>query len=284
MIDPSKKLTVGIFVLAGLVLFTIGVLLVGSGKGFLTRSYPLFVKYQHIKGLQIGASVHLAGIDAGYVKDISFNPTATQFEVLITLEIVSRYFPLIRQDSEASITTRGLLGDKYIQISLGSVNSPPVKPGDFVQAKVETSVMDQLQGGGIVERADAMMASLSEVLQQIRSDNKIEKTMSYLQTASKEIQDLSLKLNSSESALGQLISPHPSSIANQSLKHVNDAAESLSNVMRKIDEGYGTVGALINDPTLYEDLKVLMGGAKRNALLKFVVRESLKKAEGHPQN
>lgn len=279
MIDPSKKLTVGIFVLICIVLFSLGVLLVGSGKGFLTRSYPLFVKYQHIKGLQIGAAVHLAGIDAGYVKDISFNPTNAQFEVLVTLNVISRYFPLIRQDSEASITTRGLLGDKYIQISLGSIKSPPIKAGDFIKTKDEKSVMDQLQGGSIVERADAMLASVTEMLQQLQTGNKVEHIMTSLQTASKEIQELSIKLNSPQSAVGQLLSPNAASGANQSLKNITSATQSLSSILRKIDEGYGTIGALINDPTLYEDLKVLMGGAKRNALLKFVVRESLKKAE-----
>jgi phospholipid/cholesterol/gamma-HCH transport system substrate-binding protein len=281
MVDSSKKVMVGLFVLISILIFSIGIILVGSGKGFMTRSHTIFVKYNHIKGLQIGATVHLAGINAGFVKDISFNPTQDQFEVLVTLDVMSRYFPLIRKDSEASITTRGLLGDKYIQISLGRIDSPPIKPGEFVNAKVETSVMDQLQGGGIVERVDVMLVSLSEIMDEISRGNRISKTLVYLEQAAHDIRTLSDKLNSESSALGQLISPNSSSMPNMALKHLNAATENMSNVMQKIDEGHGTIGALVNDPTLYEDIKVLVGGAKRNALLKFVVRESLKKSEDH---
>ena len=43
--------------------------------------------------------------------------------------------------------------------------------------------------------------------------------------------------------------------------------------MSKIDKGKGSLGALINDPTLYEDIKYLMGGAKRSTILKYFMQQ-----------
>lgn len=51
-----------------------------------------------------------------------------------------------------------------------------------------------------------------------------------------------------------------------------DAGDSMNRILRKIDEGDGTLGLLVNDPTLYEDTKLLVGGANRSALVRGMVR------------
>ena len=48
---------------------------------------------------------------------------------------------------------------------------------------------------------------------------------------------------------------------------------SLSSILQKIDQGEGTIGALINDPSVYEDLKSMMGGAKRSTVLKYFMKQ-----------
>ncbi len=61
---------------------------------------------------------------------------------------------------------------------------------------------------------------------------------------------------------------------------VENASERLENVLAKIDEGEGTLGLLVNDPTAYADLKALLGGAKGNRLLRWMVERSLSGSEG----
>jgi phospholipid/cholesterol/gamma-HCH transport system substrate-binding protein len=41
-----------------------------------------------------------------------------------------------------------------------------------------------------------------------------------------------------------------------------------------VDRGEGTIGLLVNDPTLYEDLKLLVGGARRSAVVRTMIRMS----------
>lgn len=62
---------------------------------------------------------------------------------------------------------------------------------------------------------------------------------------------------------------------------VDDLQATLSNVKTvtdAVDEGEGTLGLLIRDPQLYEDLRLLFGGAQRNALLRAYIRSTVAKS------
>jgi phospholipid/cholesterol/gamma-HCH transport system substrate-binding protein len=280
MIDKGRQFTVGIFIFAGIVIFIVMIFMVGSDKGLLSPAKVVFAKYKHIQGLKVGASVHLAGIQVGYVDDISFIPTDEGAEVLLTLKVNDKYFFMIRSDSFATIATQGVLGDKYIQMTLGSLNEPQLKSGDFVRVKEMESVIDKLgEGGGMFDRVDSVLVKLDEVLGQLGEDQKMLKIVSNLEEATLNLKTVTHKLNDPGTLLGGLVSKTSRKDIGEIILDTGRAAESLSQIMRKIDEGSGTIGALVNDPTLYEDLKVLLGGAKRHALLKYVVRESLKKAK-----
>ena len=67
--------------------------------------------------------------------------------------------------------------------------------------------------------------------------------------------------------------------------HLSSASDHLSSILRKIDSGEGSLGALINDPSVYEDLKSMMGGAKRSAILKYFMRSFIESGkDGSPEN
>jgi phospholipid/cholesterol/gamma-HCH transport system substrate-binding protein len=56
----------------------------------------------------------------------------------------------------------------------------------------------------------------------------------------------------------------------------------MRGVAESVNSGEGTAGLLIRDPQLYEDLRVLMGGAQRNALLRAYIRSTV--ARGRDEN
>ena len=57
----------------------------------------------------------------------------------------------------------------------------------------------------------------------------------------------------------------------ETLERVAAASTRLDSILTKIDEGEGTLGALVNDPTVYEDIKILVGGARRSALVRSLI-------------
>ncbi len=61
------------------------------------------------------------------------------------------------------------------------------------------------------------------------------------------------------------------------VKELDAAAVSLRQITDAVNNGEGTAGLLVRDPQLYEDLRVLMGGAQRNALLRAYIRSTVEK-------
>ncbi len=280
MIEPKHQLGVGLFLLLGLVVFSIMVFMIGKDKGMLTRSHDIYTQYSDIRGLKRGAPVELSGIHVGYVKTLSFVEGDDGTYVLLRMNVISKYFPMIREDSTVTITTKGVLGDKYVQISVGTRESAPVKPGGFVKALEETSLIEQISSGtGIVKRIDNVLASVEDILDQVGGESRIARVLANIEDASKHINIVAERMTHSDSAWGSVISRNKNSPLNKAFRNIDTSSVHLKGILKKVDEGEGTVGALINDPTLFEDLKVLFGGAKRNALLKFMVREALKQSE-----
>lgn len=68
----------------------------------------------------------------------------------------------------------------------------------------------------------------------------------------------------------------------QILTNLNAASRDLRDVMAGVKAGKGTVGALLVDPSVYEDMKVLLGNVERNEVLRALVRYSIKRDEARP--
>ena len=63
------------------------------------------------------------------------------------------------------------------------------------------------------------------------------------------------------------------------IDNLTAASADIRTMMTEIGEGKGTLGALIKDPSVYEDVKGFLGGAKRNKVLKSYVRDTIRKNE-----
>ncbi|MBI2556362.1 MAG: hypothetical protein HYW13_02915 [Planctomycetes bacterium] len=61
------------------------------------------------------------------------------------------------------------------------------------------------------------------------------------------------------------------------MENLVTTSESLKRITAEIENGEGTIGALIADPTLYDNLKRLLGGAERSFLLRSLIRKSIEK-------
>ena len=118
--DRSLEIKVGLFVGMGLVLGLATLLLLGSEQNLFERNYPIQASFQDISGMRTGAAVRLAGMDVGLVTQINFSRDLGDKRVELLMRVAERYRERIRKDTIASIKTQGVLGDKYISLSLGS--------------------------------------------------------------------------------------------------------------------------------------------------------------------
>src|SRR3990167_7930692 len=172
MTKPYKlnEAKVGLTVFIGILLFAFSIFLIGGERGILRPQYNLFVTFPNIYGLDIGAAVRLAGLDVGRVKNIYFAEDLAKTYVLVELEIDKRMQDRIREDSVASIQTMGLLGDKYIAVSVGSKDFPLLKPNGYLISETPGDIAQFLdKGGQILENMVDITNSLSRVLGQIET-------------------------------------------------------------------------------------------------------------------
>jgi phospholipid/cholesterol/gamma-HCH transport system substrate-binding protein len=113
------KLKVGVVVLVGLIIFFAAVIYVGSEESLFTTTYELKLFVPNIQGLTKGSMVALVGLKVGSVQDLTFAKRNGQNGVDITLKIEEKYRSSITLNSHAILRTIGLLGDKFVDISIG---------------------------------------------------------------------------------------------------------------------------------------------------------------------
>jgi phospholipid/cholesterol/gamma-HCH transport system substrate-binding protein len=108
------ELTVGLFLIAGIV--CLGYLSIRLGKMEVlgTEGYELYGMFSNTGGLKNGSTVSIAGVQVGKVKDIALKDY--QAKVVMSLSDQIK----VQEDSIAAIKTRGLIGEKFVEITPGS--------------------------------------------------------------------------------------------------------------------------------------------------------------------
>ena len=159
--DLNKDLKVGIFVFLSIFLLGLIMFVLGEGSELLEERYKLNVAFDDVGGLRDGAAVRLAGIDVGEVSLVRMSDDEGIKPVFVELTLKSQYQSRIREDSVARIDTEGVLGDKYVAISVGSNKVAELKDGDWLAVQ---------ESKGLVEyqkQANEILAQLEEISQKV---------------------------------------------------------------------------------------------------------------------
>ena len=116
---PNRFLAVGIFIVAGVTLFALGIFLVGSRHEAFSRHMLLYTEFTELDGIAKGSKVQVAGMDAGQVASIDV-PNSPNGRFRVQMRIEERFHGLVRTDSVVTIDTEGVVGDTFLTIHPGS--------------------------------------------------------------------------------------------------------------------------------------------------------------------
>jgi phospholipid/cholesterol/gamma-HCH transport system substrate-binding protein len=133
--ERRREVRVGIFVTTLLVVGAVLVFFVGGSTDLLERYYALNGAWADVSGMKEGAVVRLAGQDVGEVTAIRFSDDLGVKEVFVEMKVQEKYQARIREDSEARIDTVGVLGDKYVAISMGDPEFPLLDHGAWINTR-----------------------------------------------------------------------------------------------------------------------------------------------------
>lgn len=255
-----NEIKVGLFALIGLVLFCLSVILLGSSKSFLTRTYPLKVRLAQVQGLGKGSIVTLAGVQVGNIDSIDFIEGST--DVQVTLSVNSSVENRITEGSKATVKTQGALGDKFVYIEPGPPGGTPLKPGSILETDKTPDLIDMIASKG---------AELGEVV------NVIKEVRTLFESINRDGRSAKLMNNLVESSgeFGKTMTEMRETLRMMRV----EAIQPLGSVMKKLDNGQGTLGALINDPSLHNRISGFFGDTPRNKFLKPLLRESIETSE-----
>jgi phospholipid/cholesterol/gamma-HCH transport system substrate-binding protein len=316
----SSEAKVGLFVLLGIVLLVYMSLRLGGIKLGGEKGYSVFVDFDTAAGLDPNAPVSVAGVEVGRVKSIELKDSKAHLELQIDPDIK------IGKDFTAVLTTKGLLGEKYLELVPGQPGAPPLKEGDYLTRTRSYADIDRLIRT-LTEVSDDVK-EITESLSNVLGGDEGEQTVSNIV---KNIEDLTFRLNrivakndeqfenvmrnlSSFTALLNEEGPAITSGLRVAIKNLNESLvrttdnlngminenrgnlkegidnlrtaslslqqametvnkvakeagpgvtntmNSVSSIAKKIDEGEGTIGRLVNDKSLHENINKTVAG------------------------
>ena len=250
------NLKVGIVVLLGIILFIFFISIVGTDANLFTPTYQLKLFMPNVQGLVSGAMVSLGGLKIGFVKDMVFTKRDSVNGVDVIMEIQKKYSPSITTSTSAQIKTIGLLGDKYIDLSIGTLGEASLAEYAYIP---QTPSFDLEAAGPKLTDAlndfTELMGSMKKIAKHIeKGEGSVGRIITKPDLAD-EMEHFLKSLNGAmgamerkQGALGTLI--YDPGVA----KNLSELTENLKTVTEQIRQGKGTAGKMIMDDKLYTNL------------------------------
>ena len=272
----GSELKAGVFLILAVIVFIVGIWILGQEREVFSSKSLFHTTFKNVQGLSRGAPVRLSGITIGRVEEIGFREKAQDPSVHITLSISEQYLPLLKEGSVASIQTQGLLGDKFLSIFPGE-SKALLTTGSQIEAREMRDVADTLQRAStIINRTAKISEEASQLIKEFRKE-----TMENIRKTSANLADITSEIKDGNGLLHELIYTNKQAkMLNAALAEMESTAKNLSKATRSLAEGTGTLGALLFDASLYDNLVDVTDEAKRNFLLKSAIRLSLKEESG----
>ncbi|MBI3122077.1 MAG: MCE family protein [candidate division NC10 bacterium] len=241
MTERQMQLRIGALVLVAILLFMGFVLSIGRRSALFEDRYSLWTSFSSTEGLTVGAPVRLAGVTVGNVTRVAFGRDPKDRRIILTLTVEQRVRDRIREDSMASIGTIGLVGDKVLDITVGSFDRPPLAPGAQL-ASVDPPDYSRLlqKGDRILDNVTRITASLDEFLAGGESAGK--------RNFSEALRSLRTTLVEVEKGEGLLHDVIYGKEGAQLLGRLDRTVLSLERLAKAIESGDGLLHALVYAP------------------------------------
>jgi len=338
------------------------IFLIGDERQIFSHKAPYSSEFEDVQGLRRGSPVRMGGVDIGTVVAVDYASAANDKNIHVRMSISVDDARRIRKDSVATIEGKGLLGDKMIVVTVGSVGQAQLPEGSAIPSKAAED-MSKLIGrisniSGQVEKVVTnleratnslsdekfqgdvrnSLASLARILDSVdRGDgyvgkllhdpaeaqrlsglmSNLQQTSGELTRATQSVNQILTRVNTGPGFVHEVVYGEDGAktiakvgvVADElgttlkgiregnglarsliygddssqaMMANLNQASADFRQVVSDMRAGKGTLGALLVDPSVYEDLKLMLGNVERNRTLRALVRYSIKRDEKSP--
>lgn len=162
------KIRLGLFVIAGLLLFVVAIFFIGKQKNLFNPVFKITSYFNSVSGLQVGNNIRFSGINVGTVDNIEIvNDSTVKVDMLIQKDIQQ----FIKKDCQVAIGSEGIIGDRILTItSGGNENNGMVQDGQRLNS-IEPVETDAIMGSlkTTAENAEVVTGQLAEILYKINN-------------------------------------------------------------------------------------------------------------------
>lgn len=354
----KREIKVGIFVVLGLIVAGAIVFMIGDERRVFDKHFRLHAAFDDVAGLKPGAPVRMGGVDVGTVEQVKFSTDMRDKRLHVYFTIVRVAYDRIHEDSTVTISNKGLLGDKMLEVIQGTEGLPhipdngeikgvpPQEFGHFVQkadeiadltkktlqnveavtksfadpkvsedlkstlGSVRTLLNDAATHDGFIHRLttdpkmaehldhvfveaakaghsfDGVASDLRVLMKQAKDGPGFAHTLLYskdgeviaksMAKASEELAHTMEAIRTGKGAIHELVYGDE---GGKLAKDIEGITADVRAIVADVRAGKGTLGALLTDPSLYEDMKSILGNVERNQVLRAIVRYTIKQDE-----
>lgn len=271
----SREFKTAIIVLGGILLFILGFSYLKSNPLF--KSYrTYYAVYNHVGGLATGTSVTINGFPVGKILDIRF--LDEKGKLLVTFSVENDFE--FSRNSKAELHDTGIIGGKAIQVVPVFDGSEKSISGDTLPASIKPGLTElvtqkltplQAQLGSMLEHADSVLSGVNNILDKEARAN--------LKASIADLKDITTNFKSSSVTLNALLRDNKQKLDNsieniegltgnlkdvsgtlaeadleQTMTDLQQTINGFNQVIEKIDRGEGSIGKLLKDEELYDNL------------------------------
>ncbi len=222
----SRKIIVGLFVIGGFVLFALGLFWIGDRRLLFSESLELETQFANLSGLKTGSKVMVSGMDAGEVLVIHV-PTRPQDKFRVRFRVLSRFQPMLRADSTASIQVEGLVGSKVLQVEAGSETAPAIKAGSLLPSR------EPIEIGAVIQQGVDMIKKVDSAVDEVEA--RVLKTIDIVTEVGERAQKVVTNVGDD---------------AEEVFRTGKKIARDVEGIVDGVRAGRGVVGKLLNDEQL----------------------------------
>jgi len=272
-----------------LLIFAFSVLMWASLSGGGTSIFDSKVTYrgyfQNINGLVTGAPVWIAGVEVGNVSSIKFVNLDSVRQLELKIRVVKSARNMITTDAKIKLGTIGFLGDKYVEIIPGDLSKPQLEKNSILQTAPTGDINATLaEGEKVMVATGGLMENLTDITDRIKrgegsagklvTDEQLytemtrliasmtilvdglqknqERITSAMENVSDDLAGITAKVDNNTGTLGKLVGQP------ELYDNLHSSTGRIDSILGKINDGYGTAGAIVNDDELYQEVKNLV--------------------------
>ena len=254
----KKETIIGLFAFTIIVLF--GAMTIKLGQISLTRkpTYTLYATFSNVSGLKDKAKVTVSGVVVGYVKGIELTPQGAR----VAMSIYTNY--KIPKDSICSISTTGLLGETYIEITQGKSNVYLANNQSFVYAQSAVGLNNVMRGASEVlnqQNRDNLAKTLKNIAVLTANLNEVvNENRAALRAIIMDAKQVMLAFDRAVSNINETVLQSRPDLkaalenAKTSMGKLNSSLDNVYALTENVKEGKGTIGGLMTKDDIYNNI------------------------------